>query len=720
MDILDLVADYVSQGLAIFPCRGKTPLIPGGFKAATKDAGQARKWWTQWPDANIGMATGAVSGFSILDVDKKDGIDGWETLRQLEETHGKLPVTRQVTTPRGGAHLWFAHQEGWHCSTSKLGPCLDTRGDGGYVIIPPSKGINGGAYEWVDGAVPFAEVSPWVLAGIAKRGPGRPPLPQTAKAPRASSAKISAKLPRTDIESALHAIDPNCDYQMWLEIGMALHSWDAATGIALWDNWSRPGAKYDPQACADKWASFGTSDGIGIATLLHHAKAAGWLGPAGKEIELYNRDHAMVLVSGKAKIVKETPGLHGRVLLDFLAPEDFAAYYRNRIIWGVSPQGKSTKTYTATEWLEWKGRRSYEGMAFAPSGKCPPNLYNMFRGLGCDPKPGDWSLMREHLLGVICDGNSETYEWLEAWLARIVQEPGGDRPGTSIVLKGGQGTGKGMFVNNFGRIVGPHFIHLTSQDQLTAKFNAQFADSLLVFADESCYPGDKAGVGRLKGLITEPQLTIEHKGVNSFQIDNHVNLIMASNEDWVVPADWDDRRFCVLQVSDAVKQNHAYFQALADQMNNGGREAWLHHLLTVDCQKANLREAPKTEAKAGQIVAGLDLPESYWYECVTDEQIRLADAEGRDTTTNDWPVELDKDSLFQGFLRFCADRKARHVPTKSWFFRVMGTYGLAPLERRDGSVKMRLVSVPTLAEARTKWGRILGVEIKHRETTNAA
>jgi hypothetical protein len=400
--------------------------------------------------------------------------------------------------------------------------------------------------------------------------------------------------------------------------------------------------------------------------------------------------------------------LGGKVLLDFLSPEDFTAYYRNRIIWGVSPQGKSTKTYTAVEWLEWKGRRSYEGMAFAPNGKCPPNLYNMFRGLGCEPKPGDWSLMREHILHVICDGDEENYLWVEAWLARLVQFPGGDRPGTSIVLKGGQGTGKGMFANNFGRIIGPHFVHLTSQDQLTSKFNAMFADSLLVFADESCYPGDKAGVGRLKGLITEPQLTIEHKGVNSFQIDNHVNLIMASNEEWVVPADWDDRRFCVLQVADVVKQNHDYFDALQAQMDNGGREAWLAHLLTVDTTAVNLRNAPKTEAKTQQIVAGLHPADLYWYECVEDAAVFTADADGRDTTPEGWPVELDKNQVYQGFVRFCAERRIRHIPTKSWFFRALIPHGIQTVDHRTAGDKSRKVAIPALEVAQDKWTARIG------------
>jgi hypothetical protein len=513
----------------------------------------------------------------------------------------------------------------------------------------------------------------------------------------------------------LSAVSPDCDYNQWLEIGMALHTWDVDAGLTIWDNWSKPGKAYQAGACADKWASFGSTDGIGIATLLHHAKLAGWMGPAGREVELYNRDHAMVIVSGKTRVLKETPANNGRMELEFMSVADFADYNRNRIAWGVSPSGKQTKTYTAQEWVEWKDRRSFEGLTFAPSGRCPAHLYNMFRGFGVEPAAGDWGLMRSHILDVICSGDEELYIWLEAWLARICQDPGGERPGTAVVLKGGQGTGKGMFVSHFGKIIGPHYVHLTHQEQLTSKFNSQLKDALVVFADEACYPGDKAAVGRLKGLVTEHEITIEPKGVNAFSVANHVNLIMASNESWVIPADWDDRRFLVLEVSTAKKQDHGYFQKLKNQMDNGGLAAWLHHLLAVDMSGVNLHQPPKTDARAVQIVSGLPLPELYWYECAQDGRVKTADADGRDTTANDWPARrtADKDQMYAGFVAFCGERRVRHVPTKSWFFRQLVKHGVETVYRRGSTGgSERHVEVLELADLRLHWSQTLGQKLE--------
>jgi hypothetical protein len=404
--------------------------------------------------------------------------------------------------------------------------------------------------------------------------------------------------------------------------------------------------------------------------------------------------------------LKEVPQINGRVDLDFLSADDFVTFNSNRIGWNVTPAGRPQKVYLAKEWLESPNRNSYEGLTFAPSGRCPKHLYNMFRGFGVEPAAGDWSLMRAHVLEVICGGDAAVYGWLEAWLARIVQDPGGERPGTAVVLKGGQGTGKGMFVSHFGKIIGPHYVHLTHQEQLTSKFNSQLKDALVVFADEACYPGDKAAVGRLKGLVTEHTITIEPKGVNAFSVANHVNLLMASNESWVIPADWDDRRFLVLEVATTRKQDHAYFQALKDQMDGGGLAAWLHHLLSVDTAAANLHQPPRTDARAAQIVAGLPLPESYWYECVQDGQVKTADADGRDTTQAEWPLEVDKDTIYNGFVEFCAQRRVRHVPTKSWFFRRLTEHKVTQAYSRDPL--KRKMEVPELDAARAHWVSVLG------------
>lgn len=146
-----MALSYAARGWRVFPCRpsGKEPLTPHGCKDATADEATIRAWWARWRDANLGATTGAPSGVVVLDVDKKHGIDGEEALRVLEAQHGALPDTVEQITGSGGRQLLFRHPGGIVSnSASKLGLGFDVRGDGGYVIVPPSIHPNGHPYEW--------------------------------------------------------------------------------------------------------------------------------------------------------------------------------------------------------------------------------------------------------------------------------------------------------------------------------------------------------------------------------------------------------------------------------------------------------------------------------------------------------------------------------------------------------------------------------------------
>lgn len=134
--MLDAALDYAKRGLPVFPCRGKKPLTEHGFLDASADQQQIVSWWSKHPDANVAIPTGRVSGLFVLDM---DGDAGAQALKALEAKHGALPRTRTIITSPGHLQFWFRQPTGGTRSTAGvLGPGLDTRGDGGYVIAPPS------------------------------------------------------------------------------------------------------------------------------------------------------------------------------------------------------------------------------------------------------------------------------------------------------------------------------------------------------------------------------------------------------------------------------------------------------------------------------------------------------------------------------------------------------------------------------------------------------
>lgn len=156
---------WAEAGFAVFPCASgqKIPAVPGGLNAATTDLDQIDRWWSEHPDYNIGVSPSANDQpLFVLDVDPPLGAD---TLKALEQQHGKLPSTLTIRTPRGGLHYWFAGS--CPSTVGKLGPKLDTRGDGGYVLVPPSV-VNGVEYSYVGETDDIATGPSWIAEAITE------------------------------------------------------------------------------------------------------------------------------------------------------------------------------------------------------------------------------------------------------------------------------------------------------------------------------------------------------------------------------------------------------------------------------------------------------------------------------------------------------------------------------------------------------------------------
>jgi DNA-binding MarR family transcriptional regulator len=152
------------KGKPVFPCKDKQPLTHRGFKDATTDPARVTAFWTRHPDAKIGMPTGRASGVFVVDVDQ---------LEALGALQRELPETLTIRTPSGGLHFYFHHVEGITNRRGTLPAGIDVRGEGGYVIVPPSDGYT------VECHAPVADAPEWLLETIKDEprtkpsGPGR-------------------------------------------------------------------------------------------------------------------------------------------------------------------------------------------------------------------------------------------------------------------------------------------------------------------------------------------------------------------------------------------------------------------------------------------------------------------------------------------------------------------------------------------------------------------
>lgn len=151
MNMMEQAIKYAEMGLAVFPVRqNKTPYTPHGCKDAKTDIRAIKNWWKRYPDANIGIATGSISGGIVvidIDIDEDKGVYGDESLSEWEKEHGELPETWRAITGRGGYHIYYRSDDSIK-NTTNLYPGVDIRGEGGYVIAPPSIHQNGNYYQW--------------------------------------------------------------------------------------------------------------------------------------------------------------------------------------------------------------------------------------------------------------------------------------------------------------------------------------------------------------------------------------------------------------------------------------------------------------------------------------------------------------------------------------------------------------------------------------------
>lgn len=208
-ELLDAALAYARRGWPVFPlhgivsghCRcgrecsspGKHPLVPHGVHDATTDARAIEEWWTRWPAANIGTATGKIV---VIDIDLPSAFGSVDGLPELPRTLASL-------TGGGGVHLFYRSNRQLRNHASRLPgiefdlPGVDLRGNGGYVVVPPSAHISGNRYEWLDESVEITQAPDWLQDRRRPHpvGAGAPVVPAT----ESTAYGLAALRPEIDI-----------------------------------------------------------------------------------------------------------------------------------------------------------------------------------------------------------------------------------------------------------------------------------------------------------------------------------------------------------------------------------------------------------------------------------------------------------------------------------------------------------------------------------------
>ncbi len=276
--MLQQALKLAERGLPVFPCRSgeKRPMTSSGFKDATLDSSIITQWWTEEPKANVAIPTGQACGYVVIDIDEDSnkGKHGEKDLAALVGANAPLPPTLEVSTPRGGRHLYFTAPADMKitCSAGKLGEAIDVRGDGGYVLVPPSCTTVGG-YSYINKMKPAAPPE-WLLKLLAPREKA---TASSHDRSRGLSCRHRSEADESELLSALECVSPD-GYDTWVRVGMALKGWNPNRGLAVWDQWSQRSGKYNADTMDMKWKSFdpGHANGITVGTVFELAKQQGW------------------------------------------------------------------------------------------------------------------------------------------------------------------------------------------------------------------------------------------------------------------------------------------------------------------------------------------------------------------------------------------------------------------------------------------------------------
>ncbi|SHF01881.1 hypothetical protein SAMN02745157_1451 [Kaistia soli DSM 19436] len=433
----------------------------------------------------------------------------------------------------------------------------------------------------------------------------------------------------------------------------------------------------------------------------------------GFDIDWMNDNFALVLMGSKAVVIREqnVGPIEDRVRI--LSIDAFREKFLNKRTQIMS--GDKVKTVTwADRWRTHTKRRTFDGIEFFPNpdgALSTPGYLNLYRGFSVTPKakPHGYDVLLDHMRNNICHGDAELFRWLFGWFAHMMQRPR-ERIGTALVVRGRMGAGKTIVGEFMGSLIASHYFLVGDARYITGNFNAHMASCLLLQAEEAVWAGDKAAEGRLKDLVTAEIQMIEQKSIDPIRLKNFVRLIMTSNEDWVVPAGKDERRFAVFDVHPRCAQNHDYFREMREEMDNGGREALLADLLAFDLSTVNLRQIPMTSALLEQKFRSLDTVEAWWLERLMDGSTKRGGG--------DWKAEVAVDTLYDDYVaqaeKIGVKRKAEKVQFAIKLGKLVpGLQKTRPWVTDDHNVRRRTWSyvLPDLATCRALLTRAVGQEI---------
>ena len=581
--------------------------------------------------------------------------------------------------------------------------------------------------------------------------PGQSSNATTACNPTSNIATNKYGLPDLGkLASAMVLHDPDCDEETWklkrlapLAMAARNHPELATALYELARSWSSGELR---DKASEAWATPGSTNGLTgaqvfdqvwkrfledtytgkhatLGTIYHDAKEAGWIDPdefqeipdkptSSKPVEsagspdplaTIQRQFALINLNGRLWVLDRAcleakPDQSAGKLA--LSNRSDGSLLISRALIAQFPNEKASKT--VQDFFTSPDTVCYHDVEFNPAGTTDGYL-NLWIGPTATPQAGNWQLISDFLLHIICNGDGKAHKYLIRFLAHALQHPA-DKPGVVIVMLGGQGCGKGTLGRILRKIWGATYLQVHNMDAVTGNFNGSLERAFIVFMDEALFVGDRRSTDAFKSLATEPVIHINEKHQPARQIRSYHRYFVATNADHWKHTEKDDRRDFVLRVSEERKGDHAYWRELHHAIEDGTVEAMTHDLLAMDLSGFIVRDKPETRELLVQKLQSLDATPRWWYDCLQA---------GSMSDDGEWPEFISTADAIEGIVEFSGNKLFRK-PAAIDLIRSMQK--LCPSahkkQRKTASGRQRGLALPSLEQSREEFERYIGGSIE--------
>lgn len=448
-------------------------------------------------------------------------------------------------------------------------------------------------------------------------------------------------------------------YERWLNIGIIIYNETNGSdeGLELWVEYNKTHIplSFNERECYDKWKTFSKrDDGLTIKTLKHYAKEdigekliLGRMNDLSCKISYFDVDEINHDNEVEARqFILDTVGYLRNGGSSFYITKnfrdgtiEFQDISKSSLLNDLSVYGNKIYNRLLND-SEFRKMITYDCKKFLPTNKenyraNKDKIFNTFTGFPVwnyeYEDEIDLTLILDHIKEILCKGRQDIYNFFLGWLAKIVQKPE-EKTMVCVLMKSEQGAGKGSFWDWFCEdILGfNNSVSNTNIDKVLCKFNCLTLNKLLVICNETKnYSVAHSEAGQLKSLITDKRQTIEKKGCDPIEVDDFINIVICTNNNYSIKVTLDDRRFFCIEVDDKYCQNKEYFNKLYNVLDKKHAKAFYDFLMAYDWKTYfNPNSIPMTPYKKELMEVCKPL-EQRFIEDIKNGEIQIHTTKGR-------------------------------------------------------------------------------------------